>query len=101
MPQERSKAMRFCGIDWANDHHDVLSIDEQGHQLGTIRVTHSPEGLSQQDTYMERMAGRGGTVQIAGIVETTHGLLMTHLLEQGWSVYPVKPRTVERRRGVA
>jgi transposase len=90
--------MRFCGIDWANDHHDALSIDEQGHQLGSIRVAHSPEGLSQLDAYLEGIAGPGGKDQIACIVETTHGLLIAHLLEQGWSVYPVNPRTVERRR---
>jgi transposase len=90
--------MQFCGIDWANDHHDALSIDEAGRQLGSIRVAHSPEGLSQLDTYLERMAGPGGREQIACIVETTHGLLIAHLLEQGWPVYPVNPRTVEKRR---
>lgn len=90
--------MKFCGIDWANDHHDALSIDEDGHQLGAIRVAHSPEGLSQLDSYLERIAGPGGKDQLACIVETTHGLLIAHLLEQGWAVYPVNPRTVERRR---
>ena len=90
--------MQFCGIDWANDHHDAVSIDEAGRQLGSIRVAHSPEGLSQLDTYLERMAGPGGREQLACIVETTHGLLIAHLLEQGWPVYPVNPRTVEKRR---
>ena len=90
--------MKFCGIDWANDHHDALSIDEHGRQLGRIRVAHSPEGLSQLDGYLEQRAGPGGKDQVACIVETTHGLLIAHLLEQGWAVYPVKPRTVERRR---
>ena len=90
--------MKFCGIDWADEHHDALSIDEQGHQLGSIRVAHSPEGLSQLDAYLARLAGPGGREQIACIVETTHGLLIAHLLEQGWPVYPVNPRTVERRR---
>jgi transposase len=90
--------MKFCGIDWANDHHDALSIDEHGQQLGSIRVAHSPEGLSQLDTYLERIAGPGGREQIACVVETTHGLLIAHLLEQGWPVYPVNPRTVEKRR---
>jgi transposase len=75
-----------------------LRIDEQGHQLGSIRVAHSPEGLSQLDSYLERIAGPGGKGQLACIVETTHGLLIAHLLEQGWAVYPVNPRTVERRR---
>lgn len=90
--------MKFCGIDWADEHHDALSIDEQGRQLGSIRVAHSPQGLSQLDASLARMAGLQGREQIACIVETTHGLLLAHLLEQGWPVYPVNPRTVERRR---
>jgi transposase len=90
--------MQFCGIDWADEHHDAVSIDEQGRQLGSIRVAHSPEGLSQLDTYLERIAGPGGNEHLACIVETIHGLLIAHLLEQGWAVYPVNPRTVERRR---
>jgi len=90
--------MKFCGIDWANDHHDALSIDEQGQPLGSIRVSHTPEGLSQLDAYLERIAGPEGKEQVACIVETTHGLLIAHLLEQGWPVYPVNPRTVEKRR---
>ena len=90
--------MQFCGIDWANDHHDAVCIDDQGKQLGSIHVAHSPEGLSQLDAYLERMAGPAGKEQIACIVETTHGLLIAHLLEQGWPVYPVNPRTVEKRR---
>ena len=57
--------MQFCGIDWANDHHDAVSIDEAGRQLGSIRVAHSPEGLSQLDTYLERMAGPAGREQLA------------------------------------
>src|SRR5713226_10534972 len=93
--------MKFCGIDWANDHHDALSIDEQGHQLGAIRVAHSPEGLSQLDAYLARLAGLEGREQIACIVETTHGLLIAHLLEAGWPVYPVNPRTVDRRRSAS
>ena len=33
--------MKYCGIDWANDHHDALSIDEAGRQLESIRVAHA------------------------------------------------------------
>jgi len=33
---------------------------------------------------------------MACIVETSHGLLITFLLEQGWPVYPVHPTTVDR-----
>ena len=37
--------MWFAGIDWADQHHDALVLDEQGHQLGSLRVDHTPEGL--------------------------------------------------------
>jgi hypothetical protein len=84
--REKSETMKYCGIDWANDHHDALSIDDQGRQLGSIRVAHTPEGLSQLDAYLERIAGPDGQDQVACIIETTHGLLIAHLLEQGWAV---------------
>ena len=90
--------MWFCGIDWANDHHDALTIDEQGRQVGSIRVAHTPEGLNQLDAYLQQIAGPSSGEQMACIVETKHGLLIASLLEQGWPVYPVNPRTVERRR---
>ena len=90
--------MKYCGIDWANDHHDALSLDEQGRQLGSIRVAHTPEGLSRLNTYLEGIAGESSHDQVACIIETTHGLLIAFLLEHQWPVYPVNPRTVDRHR---
>ena len=90
--------MKFCGIDWANDHHDALSIDEQGRQLGSIRVAHTAEGLSKLNTYLEDIAGEQGHEHVACIIETTHGLLISSLVEHHWPVYPVNPRTVDRHR---
>ncbi len=90
--------MWFCGIDWAHDHHDALTIDEQGRQVGSSRVAHTPEGLNQLDAYLQQIAGPSAGEQMACIVETKPGLLIGFLLEQGWLVYPVNPRTVERRR---
>src|SRR5438552_5483245 len=90
--------MKFCGIDWANDHHDALSIDEQGRPLVSIRVAHTPEGLSKLNTYLENIAGEQGHEHVACIIETTHGLLIRSLLEHHWPVYPVNPRTVDRHR---
>lgn len=93
--------MWYAGIDWANDHHDVLIIDEKGRQVGTLRVDHSPQGLSRLTTFLQESLGSESKEQMACIIETTHGLLITHLLEAGWSVYPVNPRTVDRRRAAS
>src|SRR5213082_2702634 len=38
---------------------------------------------------------------MACIIETTHGLLIAALLEAGFPVYPVNPKTVDRRRSAS
>lgn len=93
--------MWYAGIDWANEHHDALVIDETGRQIGSLRVEHSPQGMSRLNTYVEQMIGAESKEQMACIIETTHGLLIAHLLEAGWPVYPVNPRTVDRRRSAS
>ena len=90
--------MWFAGIDWADQHHDTVVLDEQGHQLGSVRVDHTPEGLGKLHTFLQAITGPDGKEQMACIVETSHGLLIAFLLEAGWPVYPVNPRTVDRRR---
>ncbi|MGH2450319.1 MAG: IS110 family transposase, partial [Candidatus Limnocylindria bacterium] len=36
--------MVFCGIDWAEDHHDVCLVDETGGVLWRRRIAHDPSG---------------------------------------------------------
>ena len=48
-----------------------------------------------------QIIGSAPKEQMACIIETTHGLLIVHLLEAGWPVYPVNPRTVDRRRAAS
>src|SRR6266700_2472184 len=90
--------MWYAGIDWADTHHDALVIDEKGRQVGSLRVDHSPQGMSKLNAFLEQIIGTAPKEQMACIIETTHGLLIAHLLEVGWPVYPVNPRTVDRRR---
>jgi transposase len=93
--------MWYAGIDWANDHHDALVLDEKGHQVGSLRIDHTPSGLSKLKTFLEQVIGSQPKDQRACIIETTPGLLMAALLEAGWPVYPVNPRTVDRRRSAS
>jgi transposase len=94
-------SMFYAGIDWADQKHDTLVLDEAGHQIGSLRVAHTPEGLSQLDAFLEQVTGPERKDQLACIIETTHGLLIAHLLEAGWPVYPVNPRTVDRKRSAS
>ena len=91
--------MWYAGIDWADQHHDVVVIDAAGHQAGARRVAHTKEGLTELTTFLLEMAQ--APEQVACIVETNQGLLIAALLEAGFPVYPVNPKTVDRRRNAA
>jgi transposase len=91
--------MWYAGIDWADDHHDVVVIDEQGQRQAACRVAHTPEGLAQLVTFLKATMGLAPAGQeVACLIETTHGLLITALLDAGLAVYPVNPKTVDRWR---
>jgi transposase len=90
--------MWFAGIDWADRHHDVVVIDEAGRKVGQLRVEHTPEGLSKLVSFLKGIAP---LEQIACILETTHGLLITALLEAGVALYPVNPKTIDRKRAAS
>jgi transposase len=93
--------MWYAGIDWADQHHDALVIDEKGHQVASIRIDHTPQGFAKLTTFLQQITGSESKERMACIIETTHGLLIAHLLEAGWPVYPVNPRTVDRRRSAS
>jgi transposase len=87
--------MWFAGIDWADRHHDLVVIDQTGRKVAQLRVEHTPEGLAKLVSFLRGIAP---LEQIACILETTHGLLITALLEAGAVLYPVNPKTVDRKR---
>src|SRR5213593_2855618 len=93
--------MWYAGIDWADDHHDAVVLDDSGRVLTTLRVSHTPTGLAQLTSALEQICGPDAKEQMACIVETNRGLLITALLEAGFAVYPVNPKTVDRRRNAA
>jgi transposase len=91
--------MWYAGIDWADQHHDVVVIDEAGHQVGARRVAHSKEGIGELTRFLLALAQI--PEQMACILETNQGLLIAALLEAGFPVSPVNPKTVDRRRNAA
>jgi transposase len=90
--------MWFAGIDWADRHHDLVVIDEAGSKVGALRVEHTPEGLAKLVAFLRELAP---LEQIACIIETKHGLLITTLLEAGLALYPVNPKTIDRKRSAS
>ncbi len=91
--------MFYAGIVWADDHHDVVVIDQAAKPHGSLRIDHSVSGLARLNSFLKQITPE--PAQLACIVETSQGLLITALLEAGWAVYPVNPKTVDRKRGAA
>jgi hypothetical protein len=86
-------------IDWADTHHVVVVINEQGQQVATKQVDHTVEGLAQLTAFLLGIVGAPERQEeLVCIIETSHGLLIAALLEAGFPVYPVNPKTVDRHR---
>jgi transposase len=91
--------MWYAGIDWADQHHDAVVIDAAGQRVATRRVAHTAAGLAELTTFLRGVGDVAAHPEhLACIVETSHGLLISALLEAGLSVYPVNPKTVDRHR---
>jgi transposase len=77
----------------------MLVIDETGQQAGSLRVGHTKAGIEELKRFLLNIARTPD--QLACIVETSQGLLIAALLEAGFTVYPVNPKTIDRRRNAA
>jgi transposase len=91
--------MWYAGIAWADQHHDVVVLEEAGQQMGARRVAHSKEGISELTHFLLSIPQT--PEQMACVLQTNQGLLITALLEAGVPMYPVNPKTVDRRRNAA
>jgi len=89
--------MWFIGLDWADEHHDICVITDVGKQIGSLRIAHSPQGFENLKDFLHSITGPNKE-EVACIVETNHGLLISWLLEAGYPVYPVNPKTIDRHR---
>jgi transposase len=87
----------FCGIDWAEDHHDIALVDRDGGLLARARISDDAADLAR---LLELLAAHGDSaedpVQVA--IETPRGLLVARLRATGRKVYPVNPMAVARYR---
>jgi len=87
--------MLFVGIDWSDRVLDFHLRTSDGKVLAQGEVRPSVEGLAELFTTLERH-GRPEEIGIA--IETSHGAWVQALLDRGYKVYPVNPKTVERFR---
>jgi hypothetical protein len=85
-----------CGVDWAEAHHDVALVDEDGALVARSRIDTGATGFSMLLTLIAEHGGSVGDTPIA--IETDKNLLVVALAEAGFAVYPINPRAVARYR---
>lgn len=68
----------FCGIDWAELHHDIALVDQDGQLIAKRRIKDSAEGFAELLTMLAE-AGDTGQAPIPVAIETPRGLLVADL----------------------
>lgn len=91
--------MWFVGIDWADQHHDVVVLSATGERMGQRRVAHTVAGLEELVSLLHEFTAV--PEEMVCVVETSQGLLVTALLEAGVQVAAVNPVAVGRLRPVS
>jgi hypothetical protein len=87
----------FCGIDWAEAHHDVAIVDENGQLVAKKRIADDPTGLTQLVELFAEV-GDGAADPIPVAIETPRGLLVASLRATGRAVHSINPLAVARYR---
>lgn len=91
--------MLAVGIDWAEEFH-LVALGRPGEGVTEItRVEHTPAAV--HDLIARLLALQPDPAEIRVVIETRHGLLVETLVDAGFTVLPVNPDLVARRRGPA
>ena len=87
----------YCGIDWAEDHHDIAIVDDLGSQLAKQRITDDAAGYARLLALLGEH-GETATSLTPVAIETGRGLLVACLQASGRDVYVINPMAAARYR---
>ena len=76
----------FCGIDWAETHHNVAIIDDSGLLVAKKRIGDDPAGFAELIELLAE-AGDSAEAPVPVAIETPRGLLVASLRATGRPVY--------------
>ena len=88
--------MLLVGVDWAEDHHDVCVMEEDGAVLAKRRVPDSVAGIGDLHRLVAEHADDDESVVVG--IEVDRGLVVSSLLAAGYEVYAINPLASARYR---
>lgn len=80
-----------CDIDWASEHHEVSIVNEHGMEVKKQRIEDTLEGYQELLGVLKTV---GGDIPVA--IECKERLLISFLVGEGYTVYPINPKSAER-----
>lgn len=91
--------MLGVGIDWAEEFH-VVALGSPGEGVFDVaRIEHDPRSF---DALIARISAlEPDPAEVRVVLETSYGMLVERLVDAGYTVVPVNPDLVARRRGPA
>ncbi|WP_280266129.1 IS110 family transposase [Nocardia wallacei] len=87
----------YCGIDWAEGHHDIAIIDADGKLVTKKRIADTPTGFAEL-TRLLADAGDTADDPIPVAIETPRGLMVAALRASARPVFAINPMAVARYR---
>jgi transposase len=88
----------YIGIDWSEQKHDVVFLNEAGVIIGQLTMSHSPEGLLNLEKTRQYLGLSRNECLVA--IETAHNLIIDFLWDQGYQhVYVIPPSVIKSCRG--
>ena len=91
--------MLGVGIDWAESFHDVALGRPGEGVIEQFRIEHSAAGVARLVARCVDLEPDPAEVRV--VLETRHGVLVEALVDAGFTLLPVNPDLVARRRGPA
>jgi len=89
----------FAGDDWAEDHHDVEVMNEQGKVLAKRRLPEGVAGIAQLHELIGRhLPEDAQDAEVVIGIETDRGPWVAALIAAGYTVFPVNPLQASRYR---
>jgi Transposase/Transposase IS116/IS110/IS902 family len=86
----------FVGVDWAEDHHDVCVMAEDGTVLDKRRVPDSVVGIGELHELVAEHVDDNEAVVVG--IEIDRGLVVWSLLSAGYEVFAINPMASSRYR---
>lgn len=88
----------YIGIDWSENKHDVVFLNEAGVIIAQLTTSHTSDGLLELEETRQRLGVTSDECLVA--LETAHNLIIDFLWDRNYrQVYVIAPNVIKSCRG--